>query len=387
MIIINFANRNNDSNKNTKVYNVQVESGSVATPYEPYVEPTTASIPIDAPLYRSDYIEIFADGSGEIVRTMGECILDATKTWNKAGINIDRYYSQYSDLGISVDGNSYSNMKCTHFVKDNKAETVGLFTANEGAVGFAFADKDTSEVTEWKEFLANNDVHLIYPLKEPTRTPLTAEQIAEFKKLYTFDTATNVNADGEVVVRYYCNSDGGDTVRMLQEMIEEKEHVESADKATTADKATSADKLSNTSAIGSAAKPVYFKDGVPVACDFSLCETDSWDDAAEYAESGTSYYSPKINAQYSKVGNMVYVECILENENGLEKIKGIKNLPYAPHPVRYGYGYAGSVTMKSNADANVTAVNIASNNKLEFAKTLTSNDTRIVVSGWYIAED
>jgi len=188
--------------------------------FEPYKEPTTALIPVSAPFYDGDYIEVYADGSGREYHAMGNYVLDATKNWNKTGTNVDRYYYTYTSLGIDVDTNQYANMKCTHFTRSGSAETVGLFTSNATSIGFAFADKGTTTLTDWKNFLSNNKVHLIYPLATPTSTPLTAEQVAEFRKLRTYKGVTYITADGEVTVRYYCDNASGETAAMLQKMIQ-----------------------------------------------------------------------------------------------------------------------------------------------------------------------
>ena len=57
-------------------------------------------------------------------------------------------------------------------------------------------------------WLQENNVTVIYPLAEPIRTPLTAEEIAEIEKLHTFYPITNISNDFDCVmsVKYYCDS-------------------------------------------------------------------------------------------------------------------------------------------------------------------------------------
>ena len=136
---------------------LQVEKGISYTTYEPYTE-TTASIPITAPLYDGDYMEVYADGSGKIVRTNAK---------------IDSYAGEE----ITTD----------------YVSTTGELS--EGAT-------------------------VVYKLATPTEEPLTPEQVEQFKQLYTFDNVTNVFCDGETTVRYYVNNDCGDTVGMLQEEVD-----------------------------------------------------------------------------------------------------------------------------------------------------------------------
>lgn len=186
--------------------------------YEPYTE-TQALIPISSPLYDGDYIEVYADGSGQIYRDKSRKKIEA---WNftKTGTYVDRYYHNYTSVGLDVDTGRYSEIKCNAFTWASTAETVGLFTSNTTSIGFAFAEKDTSTLEDFQTYLTDNEVYIIYPLAEPTTESLTAEQVAELKKLQTFNEVTHITADGEVTVRYYCNTDSGDTVGMLHDMVE-----------------------------------------------------------------------------------------------------------------------------------------------------------------------
>ena len=131
----------------------------VKTKNEDETEETTASIPITSPLYAGDYMEVYADGSGKIVRTNAK---------------IDSYAGEE----ITTD----------------YVSTTGEL--REGAT-------------------------VLYKLAAPTEELLTPEQVAEFKKLYTFKSITNFFCDGEIAARYYCNTDGGDTVSRLQKTVDE----------------------------------------------------------------------------------------------------------------------------------------------------------------------
>ena len=73
------------------------------------------------------------------------------------------------------------------------------------------------KVAAFKAWVSENPVKVVYELAEPTETPLTAEQVEQFKKLYTFEPVTNVLCDGEVEMRYYKANVNGETVGMLQE--------------------------------------------------------------------------------------------------------------------------------------------------------------------------
>lgn len=276
------------ANEQITIANFQIHEGTKRQPYEPYVEPITANIPIDNPLYEGDYIEIYADGGGEIVRNNTKKVITSSDFNGVTSIPNVFYYTMAkkydSDIYIQRYINAHSN--CfkikTEMTNDENCATVMTFGNADwgGDVRARCVFPSTINTKELaNEFVDNNEVYFIYPLKEPTRTPLTEEQIAEFKKLHTFNGTTYVNADGNVTVRYYCDSDGGKSMEMLQKMIEEKDHVATAD---------SAGKLSNTKAIGSATNPVYFDaNGLPVPTnmnDYKDGETllGTWNGIARY---------------------------------------------------------------------------------------------------------
>lgn len=83
-----------------------------------------------------------------------------------------------------------------------------------------FKNMNISTLDEWKTWLQSNPATVVYKLATPIETPLTAEQVEQFKKLYTFEPVTNVVCDGEVEMRYYKANVNGETVGMLQGMVE-----------------------------------------------------------------------------------------------------------------------------------------------------------------------
>lgn len=195
--------------------------------YQPYTE-TTANIPITAPLYDGDYIEVYADGSGQIVRKNGEYVAN-TSDWNvETTTSTKKRLRNNVSLTSKAKGsgaNNYCNAKCNQYSAGTPNETWSGSRDNIFAIdGSGFLYIYTSKfftLDEFKSHITDNQLKFVYELKEPTTEPLTAEQVAEFKKLQTFNEVTHITADGEVTVRYYCNTDSGDTVGMLQEMVED----------------------------------------------------------------------------------------------------------------------------------------------------------------------
>lgn len=181
------------------ITNLQIHEGTTRRPYESHTEISTI-IPIDEPLYDGDYIEIFADGSGEIVRKYKT--FDITRwSWftNVLTTTKEARYPKPSDA--KLNGNIY----CTIAKKVDQTwdiDEVGIMTYggdnyNEICVRIPFDAGDT-------DYLCT----VVYELDEPIREPLTAEQVNAFKKLHTFNGTTHIAVDGNVTVRYYCNKVG-----------------------------------------------------------------------------------------------------------------------------------------------------------------------------------
>lgn len=188
------------ANEQITIANFQIHEGTTRQPYSPYVEPITANIPIDDPLYEGDYIEIYADGSGEIVRKYKTFdIMRWSWFTNVLTTSKEARYPKPSDA--KLNGNIY----CTIAKKVEQTwgiDEVGIMTYggdnyNEICVRIP---SDAGDI----DYLCT----VVYELDEPIREPLTAEQVNEFKKLHTFNGTTHINSDGTATVRYYCDKVG-----------------------------------------------------------------------------------------------------------------------------------------------------------------------------------
>ena len=200
---------------------IRLASDTDAT-YEPYTE-TQALIPISAPLYYGDYIEVYADGTGQIVRERAKWLPPSTLNWREVTNNPNKYTTNIpSDILNNMEtakqggkADAHSNIAISSSWGDLIAKSGVFCLSYDGYVAFSYA----GTVDEFKTMLTQTNAYIIYKLKTPTTEPLTAEQVSEFMKLQTFKFVTHVTADGEVTTRYYCDNDSGDTVAMLQSVI------------------------------------------------------------------------------------------------------------------------------------------------------------------------
>lgn len=110
--------------------------------------------------------------------------------WAKTGRNVDRYYFTRSDINAA-------GVLCTHFSAATNMETVGGLGINGGnTLGFAYAEKDTTTVDDFKQFLAANEVYIYAPLATPVETALSSAEIAAYKALTTYAPTTVISASG-----------------------------------------------------------------------------------------------------------------------------------------------------------------------------------------------
>lgn len=201
-----------------------------ADEFEPYAE-TTANIPLSKPMYDGDYIRYNMDGTGEEYREYGMIVVDNNTAltqssydthmfaviiedgkypdsdWNTAGVK--GYCSHYTNAG-SYTGAIANKSGFGFGIKTGEAKTiVGFYT-------------EYTTLADFKAWLAENPITVVYELAEPTVTPLTAEQIAEFEKLRTFNGITHITSEAECEVQYFYDSVSGKAVAMVVGMIKNK---------------------------------------------------------------------------------------------------------------------------------------------------------------------
>ena len=116
--------------------------------------------------------------------------LTSSMNWTKAGNNVDRYFCTF-------DGIDAAGTFCTHFSAAINGETVGgIATSNSNIIGFAYAERGTTTVSDFKAFLDANEVYIYVPLAIPVKTALSAAELAAYKALTTYAPTTVISASG-----------------------------------------------------------------------------------------------------------------------------------------------------------------------------------------------
>ena len=128
---------------------------------------------------------------GVYVQHVMKIKLTSSKNWMKTGNKVDRYFAQF-------DGTYATNVLCTHFSTSVGSEVVGGAMTNlNHLIGFAYAEKGTTTVSDFKAFLDANEVYVLTSLATPVETALSAAEIAAYKALTTYAPTTTISvSDG-----------------------------------------------------------------------------------------------------------------------------------------------------------------------------------------------
>jgi hypothetical protein len=196
-----------NSSETSEGLNIQIEEGSIATPYEPY-KAKTISLPLGDIELRSTpdgTRDTFArvDGVWNKVGNIGSIVIDGSGSgWAQS--NDGNMINYYNNSLISFEKRSGY---CTHFPVStdtnfaNEITRLCLFSTGKGFGIFA-KTSIFGTLTEFLTWLSNNNPQLDYLLATPTYTPITdtalISALDELEQLilhkgYNYITATSVN--------------------------------------------------------------------------------------------------------------------------------------------------------------------------------------------------
>mgnify|MGYP000484287284 FL=1 len=124
---------------------------------------------------------------GVRVQRITKIKVTSSLNWQTSGQKVDRYFAWFA-------GTSATNVLCTHFSTTVGSEAVGGAIANQNnLIGFAYAQKGTSTLDEFKAFLDAKEVYVWTSLAVPVETALSAAEIAAYKALTTYSPTTTIS--------------------------------------------------------------------------------------------------------------------------------------------------------------------------------------------------
>lgn len=124
---------------------------------------------------------------GVRVQRITKIKVTSSLNWQTSGQKVDRYFAWFA-------GTSATNVLCTHFSTTVGSEAVGGAIANQNnLIGFAYAQKGTSTLDEFKAFLDAKEVYVWTSLATPVETALSAAEISAYKALTTYAPTTTIS--------------------------------------------------------------------------------------------------------------------------------------------------------------------------------------------------
>ena len=190
----------------TQLVDMQIEIGSVATSYQPYIEPQTLTIPYTFRGLKNSSGEWTArdelrvgEGKAEIVRNVDYLDCTSDLNWRKSGSTIcDIYYFVYFDTAVE----GLQPTLCTHF-KGIPSVSLGNSYLLDKGVWFAYAPHNTTTVEDWKSFLDTANMSVIFASETSTVEDITATEAGQvLLKLYTNYPNTSVISDIDLDITY-----------------------------------------------------------------------------------------------------------------------------------------------------------------------------------------
>lgn len=180
--------------------NVQIETGTVATTYEPYTDPVSVTLPETYDLHGigdyKDYLEITKNEGNELytlkkVQQIEKKVLNGTETVNKSGYVTDNYQSYYiSIILLNVNnglGGICNKLPTAIHTKDIAHITFGI----NNIYPYLFLDKETYTTEDSvkaylaAQYAANNPLIIYYirqtPVETVIATNLTYEQVTAIR--------------------------------------------------------------------------------------------------------------------------------------------------------------------------------------------------------------
>lgn len=197
-LTIKFADTTLDYVYKPMIQSIDVEDTEY-TPYQESIIKLSEPITLNGIGDTKDRI-VRKDGVWGVERntTYTRILTPKSKTWNQTGTAVDRYFVEVSYLVDDI-GDASAQVLCTHFIDSSTAEIVGEMVFNQyGYIGFAFAEKGTSTVEEFAQFLEDNEVYALAVKATPTFEPLPESDQIALNSLVSFNTVTHIITDSGI---------------------------------------------------------------------------------------------------------------------------------------------------------------------------------------------
>lgn len=179
---------------------LQLELGTEATNYEPYVEPIETHIFLDSPLYKiGDYADTLCYAEQKVERYIKELILTGEEEWFEYSLADTYRISLSGNTGITAHGLS-THFKC---VATTSELVHGSFVSGTNSSYFKYENSSLSDFKSYltEQYAAGTPVKVWYVLATPETESVELPEVPTFNGTTVLDVNTEVKPS-EVYVKY-----------------------------------------------------------------------------------------------------------------------------------------------------------------------------------------
>ena len=193
--------------KNLKL-RCQLEAGAVRHDYEPYKSQHVQFTP-PAPLYSildgsvADYADV---ARGKYVYQLTDVTFDGSEdeVWGEYNNGYNGVLIYRTDMKVAMRQNGFCDKLTIARDTTTTTTTSAWLGVNNNYIYLPYANTfaGTANATEFKTWLATNNLRFIYPLATPTEQDIPAETLEALQALKTFNGVTNIFCNAPVSAQY-----------------------------------------------------------------------------------------------------------------------------------------------------------------------------------------
>lgn len=191
---------------------IQIEEGNTSTPYQPYQEPQEVDIELgNIELNKIGDYEDYIDGTPDnwvLYKNIGKVVLNGSEVWNYIAVAQGSLFRNYTATPNNSSLDNYLPIsdyyKGIYYRNAMSRQDGNIYIANT-SVQLDILDNRFTSDTAFKNWLSNNNVNVLYALKNAQQTPITdtnlISQLNELYYLQSYNNTTNIDVTGNLPMR------------------------------------------------------------------------------------------------------------------------------------------------------------------------------------------
>lgn len=152
------------------------------------------NVTIDGQRYIADYVDV---ERGKLVR----CVEKKTITASGASYDSENNRFMFGPISDNIKG-SIAKEVCTHFIYSDFTHKTDLTCKFHSLVSYIAMHSFGDNVDKFIEYINSNNVQVVFPLDTSVETDLTPEEVQAFKALATYYPVTNISVNSEQLDGY-----------------------------------------------------------------------------------------------------------------------------------------------------------------------------------------